>query len=595
MENIRITQRFVAVIVIYSIAFAAVIGVSLWGLLSARDSLKSVHDDAMHTAMLLDDAMLSSVQNRLQILLAFQHAPDSPLASAHTHPVNVHFDAITANRVESNRIYKELDTLIADPAEKEALEATRTSRAAWRDKVDQVVKTITAGDFSPATMAFFLQAGRTEGEASMKALAAYRDYQVKQAKDEYLTAESRYHSALIVFVVATLLGGLPALVMTFMLLARLRLGFRLADEAATAIAGGDLSRDVPHSGKDEIGHLLGQMDTMRSSLHHVISQVRHGSDAIASAAGEVATGTLDLSNRTENQASSLEQTAAASEQLASTVQNNADNALQANQLATSASNVASRGGAVVSQVVTTMEAINTSSRKIVDIISVIDGIAFQTNILALNAAVEAARAGEQGRGFAVVASEVRSLAGRSAEAAREIKTLITDSVEKVGVGTEQVAQAGETMQEIVTSIRRVADIVGEIASASREQSTGIAQINQAVTQLDGVTQQNAALVEETSAASSSLQEQAHELATLAASFKLGEGDAMGLTHQPVAQMRAHPPKLNKRHDHPAIGMPKVTARPRISKPAALKLATSKPLAAPASKVSADSDKDWETF
>jgi len=323
-----------------------------------------------------------------------------------------------------------------------------------------------------------------------------------------------------VFALAVLLGGLPAVVMTYMLLARLRAGFKLADETATAIANGDLSQAVPHAGHDEIGHLLGQMDIMRSNLHRVISQVHNGSDAIASAASEVATGTLDLSNRTESQASSLEQTAAASEELASTVQNNAESANQANQLTTAASDVASRGGAMVSQVVQTMEAINASSLKIVDIISVIDGIAFQTNILALNAAVEAARAGEQGRGFAVVASEVRSLAGRSADAAREIKTLITDSVEKVGMGTQQVAQAGVTMQEIVTGIQHVADIVREIASASREQSTGIAQINQAVTQLDGVTQQNAALVEETSAASSALQEQAHELAKLAASFKL---------------------------------------------------------------------------
>jgi methyl-accepting chemotaxis protein len=599
MENIRITQRFVAVIVIYSIAFAAVIGVSLWGLMSARDSLKTVHDDSMHAALLADQAILSSVQNRMQILLAFQHAPDGPLASAHTHPVNVHFDTIASNRAESNRIYQELDTMVSEAAEKAALDATKTSRAAWRDKFDQVVKAMKEGDYSPANMAFFLQAGRTEGEASMKALAEYRDYQVKQSNNEYLAAESRYHNALVVFVLAVLLGGLPAVVMTFMLLARLRLGFRLADETATAIAGGDLSHVVPHSGKDEIGHLLGQMDSMRASLHHVISQVSSGSDAIAIAASEVATGTQDLSNRTENQASSLEQTAAASEQLASTVQNNADNAHQANQLATSASDVASRGGAVVSQVVATMEAINTSSRKIEDIISVIDGIAFQTNILALNAAVEAARAGEQGRGFAVVASEVRSLAGRSAEAAREIKTLITDSVEKVGVGTEQVAQAGATMQEIVTSIRSVADIVGEIASASREQSTGIAQINQAVTQLDGVTQQNAALVEETSAASNSLQEQAHELAKLAASFKLGAGSANGPTHPPAARVRAQSPKANSviGQDRRAIGSSTGTVATgrTATKPAALRSATPKPLAAPAPKLTAGSDQDWETF
>ena len=533
--KIRITQRFILVMVIYTIALAGVMGVSLWGLMSARDSLKTVHGEAMLPALMADDSINKIILNRMQVLLAFQHAPDGPLASIHTHPTSLHTEAIATNRVEANRLFTEMERIAASPEEKASFDATKSSRAAWREKLDQVVKAINAGDFSPATMAFFLKAGREEGEAAVKALIVYRDHQVKKAQDEYKAAESRYNEALIVFALAILLGGVPAVAMTLLLLARLRAGFALADETATAIAAGDLSHSVPHAGGDEIGHLLGQMDIMRTNLHRVISQVRHGSDAIASAASEVATGTLDLSNRTESQASSLEQTAAASEQLASTVQNNADNANQANQLATSASDVASRGGAVVSQVVQTMEAINTSSRKIVDIISVIDGIAFQTNILALNAAVEAARAGEQGRGFAVVASEVRSLAGRSAEAAREIKTLISDSVEKVGVGTQQVAQAGATMQEIVSGIQRVADIVGEIASASREQSAGIAQINQAVTQLDGVTQQNAALVEETSAASSALQEQAHELAALAASFKLDQQGAMG--HHAVARLR----------------------------------------------------------
>ena len=533
--KIHITQRFIAVIVIYSIAFLAVMGVSLWGLVSSRDSLKTVYDESMKPALLAGESIDKIVQNRMQVLLAFQHAPDGPLASIHTHPTGAHIEAIAANRAEANRIFNEMESSVSGTEEKAIFDAAKSTRIPWRDKLDQVLKAIQANDFSPATMAFFLQAGRVEGEAAVKALIAYRDYQVKQADEAYQEADARYHNALIVFVLAIVLGGVPAVVMTFMLLARLRMGFRLADETATAIAAGDLSHSVPHAGNDEIGHLLGQMDIMRINLHRVISQVRHGSDAIASAASEVATGTLDLSNRTESQASSLEQTAAASEQLASTVQNNADNANQANQLARSASDVASRGGAVVSQVVQTMEAINTSSRKIVDIISVIDGIAFQTNILALNAAVEAARAGEQGRGFAVVASEVRSLAGRSAEAAREIKTLISDSVEKVGVGTQQVAQAGDTMQEIVSGIRRVADIVGEIASASREQSAGIAQINQAVTQLDGVTQQNAALVEETSAASSALQEQARELAALAASFRLDQHGAV--VHHSVARLR----------------------------------------------------------
>ncbi len=525
-EKFRITHRFIAAIVIFSIAMWSVIGISFWALVSDRDSIKTLHDDAMLPALMADESIDKIVQNRLQILLAFQHAPDSPLASVHDHPTHLHLDAIAANRAEANRLFTAMDNTAAGPEEKAIFEATKTSRAAWRVKLDEVIKAIQTGDFSPATMAYFLQAGLVEGEAAIKALTVYRDYQVKQAHEAYIAAENRFSLALWVFALSILIGTGSATALTFSLLTRMRTGLKQANDTASAIAGGDLSHTVPQSGHDEISDLLSLMEVMRSNLHQLIGQVRNGSDAIASAASEVATGTLDLSSRTESQASALEQTAAASEQLASTVQNNADNASQANQLAASASDVASRGGLAVSEVVQTMQTINTSSRKIADIIGVIDGIAFQTNILALNAAVEAARAGEQGRGFAVVASEVRSLAGRSAQAAREIKLLISDSVEKVGVGTQQVAQAGATMQEVVQGIKRVADIVSEIAAASHEQSAGIAQINQAVTQLDGVTQQNAALVEQTSAASTALQAQARELASLAASFKLSPPGAL---------------------------------------------------------------------
>jgi methyl-accepting chemotaxis protein len=294
-----------------------------------------------------------------------------------------------------------------------------------------------------------------------------------------------------------------------------------AVEAAAAIAAGDLSRVVATAPADKTS-LLFAMETMRASLVRIVGQVREGTDTIATASGQISAGNLDLSSRTEQQASSLEETASSMEELTGTVKQNADNARQANTLAASASSVAVKGGAVVTKVVDTMASINASSRKIVDIIGVIDGIAFQTNILALNAAVEAARAGEQGRGFAVVASEVRNLAQRSAAAAKEIKTLIGDSVDKVEAGGKLVDEAGLTMAEVVASIARVADIMTEIAAASVEQTAGIEQVNSAISQMDEVTQQNAALVEEAAAAAGSLQDQAAGLAAVVSVFKLDQ-------------------------------------------------------------------------
>jgi len=292
-----------------------------------------------------------------------------------------------------------------------------------------------------------------------------------------------------------------------------------AVKIAGAIAEGDLTIDIRTASHDS-DSLLFAMKTMRDKLVGIVSQVRSGTDTINTASGEIAQGNLDLSSRTEEQASSLEETASSMEQLTSAVRQNADNARQANALAGAASDVAGKGGAVVGQVVQTMESINASSRKIVDIISVIDSIAFQTNILALNAAVEAARAGEEGRGFAVVASEVRNLAQRSASAAKEIKTLIGDSVEQVEIGSKLVHDAGKTMDEVVASVRQVADIMQEITAASAEQSAGIEQVNQAVLQMDQVTQQNAALVEEAAAAAESLQDQAQTLTELVGVFRL---------------------------------------------------------------------------
>jgi methyl-accepting chemotaxis protein len=315
---------------------------------------------------------------------------------------------------------------------------------------------------------------------------------------------------------AVLLGAL----FSWMLTRGITRPIRAAVQAAETVAAGDLSSRIDADTKDETGALLRALGHMNDSLVKIVSEVRSGTDTIATASGEISAGSLDLSSRTEQQAASLEETAASMEELTGTVRQNADNARQANQLAITASKVALDAGSVVDQVITTMGSINDSSKKIVDIIGVIDGIAFQTNILALNAAVEAARAGEQGRGFAVVASEVRTLAQRSAAAAKEIKTLIGASVEKVEAGTRLVDQTGDTMEQVVTSIRRVTDIMAEIASASQEQTGGIEQVNQAIGLMDESTQQNAALVEESAAAASALQDQAARLAGMVNVFRL---------------------------------------------------------------------------
>lgn len=371
----------------------------------------------------------------------------------------------------------------------------------------------------------------------------------------------------------------------------------VAIAVAERLAKGDLAVEIALKPGDQ-SSLLSGISTVRNQFGAIVRQVRQGAESVSSASSEIAQGNHDLSSRTESQASSLEETAASMEQLSATVKQNADSARQANQLAMNASTVAVKGGDVVAKVVDTMKEINGSSRKIADIISVIDGIAFQTNILALNAAVEAARAGEQGRGFAVVASEVRTLASRSADAAKEIKTLINASVERVEQGTTLVDEAGSTMTEVVSSIRRVTDIMGEISAASNEQASGVAQVGEAVTLMDQATQQNAALVEEMAAAASSLKSQAQDLVQTVSQFVLHESESRSATPAQRTGVRTGQPspafKGTERRSGPAAtSAPKPVSRP-ASKPSAKPPALTS--AAPAGKANgSQGDDDWETF
>ncbi|WP_431273555.1 methyl-accepting chemotaxis protein [Variovorax ureilyticus] len=428
----------------------------------------------------------------------------------------------------------EYEKLVSEPEEREIFPVFKKTLAGYAAEHEKVVALSRAQKKDGATAVIrgeSLKLNRDLNEMLDK-LAAVNLAGANKASQ---TADAVYASARA-WVIGLLIGSVAAGLMLAVVIARLvSRPLSEAVKVAQSVAAGDLTSRIDVETTDETGMLLSALKEMNGSLVKIVGEVRTGTDTIATASSQIATGNQDLSSRTEEQASSLEETAASMEELTSTVKQNADNARQANQLAVSASEVAVRGGSVVSQVVDTMGSINASSRKIVDIIGVIDGIAFQTNILALNAAVEAARAGEQGRGFAVVASEVRNLAQRSAAAAKEIKTLIGDSVDKVEEGSKQVAEAGRTMDEIVDSVKRVTDIMGEITAASQEQTSGIEQVNQAITQMDQVTQQNAALVEEAAAAAGSLQEQATSLVKAVSIFRLGsDNDAARV----IAQARA---------------------------------------------------------
>ena len=480
--------------------------------------------------------------------------------------------------------------------DKKTLEEIAALRTAARGLIGKIKDVKQAGD-AAATQAIVdqeLMPGVARYLESLEKMVKLQEKQRDAALQQMQAA--RQNSSMIGFALVALVFAIGVL-LTAALVRSITRPLERALKLTQAIAAGDLTQDIHDTRKDEFGELLGSLSQMVLRLRGLVTEVRSGVESVSTASSEIANGNHDLSSRTEQTASNLQQTAASMEQLTSTVNQSADTARQANQLAATAAQVATRGGEVVGQVVNSMRHITDSSRKISDIIGTIDGIAFQTNILALNAAVEAARAGEQGRGFAVVASEVRSLAQRSAEAAKEIKTLINLSVETVESGSKQVEQAGQTMGEIVSSVQRVTDLIGEITASSSEQRDGIGQVNQAVANLDQMTQQNAALVEESAAAASALHDQAQRLAQVVALFNVG---APAITQPLAVARRSVPaprvaPRLAARPAPPKLAL-RTTVKPKLAAPVPRAIAAPARAAISAPVVAkAKSDDDWETF
>ena len=496
-------------------------------------------------------------------------------------------ESIAATTAKISEVQKSLEGMNLGPRDKAQMEKIASHRKSMIDLRTKARQLKADGKQADAVQMIAAQ----YNPAVSTYLSSLQEF-VKMQQQELVTARQEIEADRQVTVRMSIGFALLIIVLILIgsawLIRSIRHPLGQAVDLAARIAGGDLSTQMQVERRDEFGDLMRSLLVMNEALARMVTQVRQSTDSIAIASAEIATGNNDLSVRTEQTSSNLQQTAASMDHLTNAVQHSAQGAQQASSLAASASSVAEKGGSVVREVVSTMEEINASSKKIADIIGVIDGIAFQTNILALNAAVEAARAGEQGRGFAVVASEVRSLAGRSAEAAKEIKSLIGASVEKVESGARLVADAGSTMNDIVQSVRRVTDVIGEITAAATEQSAGIAEVNQSVSNLDQMTQQNAALVEQSAAAAMSLREQADQLAQAVSVFNVGQMGSVAAPSRP----RPAPPKAAPR---PAPARPVAAPAPKKSVPAAKPpQLTSAAAPAPVAKAKGGDD-DWESF
>ena len=594
MKNLKISTRLSGAFALLVLMLLGVTIAAMTQLAAMRSATAEITDDWLPSVEVVNAIDAQTAELRMIVLTHIMNTDAAEIAKIDKRLMD--------GRAKLVELRKQYERLISTPEEKKLYDEFAANWGKYisvNDGALELSRKNQNDDARAIVEGESLRLYNTSGEYLDKLVKMNND----GAEQARKASERTYNQARTTLVVVAVLAIALAIAAAVWLIRSITAPLARAVEVADRVSAGDLTATIEVDSRDETGQLLSALQRMQQSLVRTVSVVRQNSESVASASAQIASGNNDLSARTEQQASALEETAASMEELGSTVRQNADNARTANQLAMNASTVAAQGGEVVAEVVETMKGINASSNKIADIISVIDGIAFQTNILALNAAVEAARAGEQGRGFAVVAGEVRSLAQRSAEAAKEIKSLITASVERVEQGSALVDKAGATMTEVVTAIRRVTDIMGEISAASSEQSAGVGQVGEAVTQMDQATQQNAALVEEMAAAAASLNTQAGELVQAVAVFKLAQdsaysaGTRLGATAGPAASAPSSRPVLGAAKAASAL-RPAATKAPKPAASLAApggKAHAPTPAAAPAVSGKGGADDEWESF
>ncbi|WP_404418565.1 methyl-accepting chemotaxis protein [Marinospirillum sp.] len=594
LRKITVKARLIFVIGFLSLLLIAIGFLGLTGMRHADERLETVMVDRLIPSHQLADIEYYMQRNVIELQLAAMHDPRLDESVMHAHEIQMHTNRVRENITRITKVWDEYMETFLTPEEARLADEFADLRGKFvNEGLRPNVELLEEGEFRDANM-HLIETTNPAFLSAFDVASKLVDLQAEVAQQEYDSAVAEYNRTRNITIIAIILGVVVASLVGWLLVRAIVNPLNRAVGYFNAMADGNLNNQIQVDHDDEIGKVMQALQRMQDKLREMVTDIKSSVDAITTASSEIAAGNTDLSQRTEEQASSLEETASSLEELTSTVKQNADNARQANQLSSSASEVAEKGGANVSEAVTRMQELTASAEKMSEIITVIDGIAFQTNILALNAAVEAARAGEQGRGFAVVAGEVRSLAQRSAAAAKEIQELIKKDGEIVDATSEVVQASGASMKEIVNSVKRVADIMGEISAASDEQSQGIEQVNQAVIQMDDVTQQNAALVEEAAAAAESLEEQAQSLTTSVSIFQVDEQAASGARASQRQKQEA--PRLG--------GAPRAPQRPQQSarkgqasaghtKPAGQQSAAKRKAPLPPPK--RQDDDEWEEF